>query len=253
MRNDAHNQRHDPGLERTTLASAGRPYVGAPQRRPIRRFAKDRSLDRLLHELYRGFGPQRWWPAETPFEVVVGAVLAQNTSWRNVELAIARLRKRGPITPAAILNEPLARLERSIFPSGTYRSKAKKLAAVSTWYLAAGGLAALRRRPLEPLREELLGVFGVGPETADSILCYAASRRTAIVDAYTRRILGRHGLVAPEAPYEEIRSWLQDRLTGSQAVYEEFHALCVRAGYNHCKPTAYCDTCPATTPSGPIT
>ena len=126
--------------------------------------------------------------------------------------------------------------------------KARKLHEVSRWYLDAGGLRALRERPLDGLRTELLSVWGIGPETADSILCYAAGRRTAIVDAYTRRILSRHGFLEAELPYDAIRTWLTEHLVASQGVYEEFHALFVRAGYDNCKPTARCKGCPTATP-----
>ncbi len=239
----------DPGLERTSLANENGPYVGAEQRTALRRFATDPALDRLLGELYRGFGPQRWWPAETPFEVIVGAVLTQNTSWRNVELALGELRRARRLTPARLLADSEAALERRIRSSGTFRAKATRLRAVSAWYLERGGLRHLRKAPLEALRQDLLGVHGVGPETADSILCYAAGRRTAVVDAYTRRILGRHELADPTAPYDALRTWLMERLVRSQAVFEEFHALCVRAGYDNCKPLARCTTCPARTPA----
>lgn len=238
----------DPGLEPTPHRNERGPYVGRAHR-PIRRFAHDPGLERVMGELAAGFGPQRWWPAETPFEVLVGAILAQNTGWTNVELAMAALKRAGPLTPATLLATPVATLEQRVRSSGYFRAKSRKLREASRWYLEAGGLAALRERPLGPLREELLGVWGVGPETADSILCFAAGRRTAVVDTYTRRILGRHGLLDPELPYEEVRAWLQGRLARSQAVFEEFHALCVRAGYKHCKPSPRCESCPATAPA----
>jgi endonuclease-3 related protein len=132
--------------------------------------------------------------------------------------------------------------------SGYWRAKARKLRALSAWYLEAGGLRRMAAAPLASLRTELLGVWGVGPETADSILCYAAGRRVAVVDAYTRRVLSRHGLVDAEAPYEELRGWIEERLVPSQAVHEEFHALCVRVGYRHCKPAPRCEGCAATAP-----
>ncbi len=237
----------DPGLEPTPFRSERGPYVGRCHGR-IRRFARDPALDRLFRELARGFGPQRWWPAETPFEVIVGAILTQNTSWTNVERALAALKRRTRLTPARLLALPVDELAGCVRSSGYFRVKAQKLQEVSRWYLAAGGLAALAERALPGLRAELLGVFGVGPETADSILCYAAGRRTAVVDVYTRRILARHGFTEATRPYEEIRAWLEERLVRSQAVFEEFHALCVRAGAGHCKPAARCATCPAETP-----
>ena len=238
----------DTGLVRTRLRGPGGPRVGTPFRFPLRRFSREPRLERLLQSLHRGFGPQEWWPAETAFEVVAGAVLTQNTAWRNVERALAGLRSGGSLAPERILALAPGELERRVRPSGTFRGKARKLRAVSAWYLEAGGLAALRSRPLPSLRAELLLVHGVGPETADAILCYAAGRLTPVVDAYARRVLGRHGLVAPDAPYEELRAWLLAHLVPDQAVFEEFHALCVRAGYNHCKPTARCATCPAPSP-----
>ncbi len=224
------------------------PYVGSPRKRPIAHFSSLPELDSLFLTLQRGFSPQRWWPAETPFEVIVGAILTQNTAWANVERALESLKSRTPLTPAFLLALSLPELERAIRSSGTFRSKARKLLEISSWYLEAGGLRTLRSEPLDAIRNELLGVFGVGPETADSILCYAAGRRTAVVDVYTRRILGRHGFIDASAPYEAIRCWLAEHLIPSQAVFEEFHALCVRTGYDHCKPSPRCETCPAPAP-----
>ena len=225
--------------------------MGRASARPIRRFARDPPLDRLLRDLQTGFGPQQWWPAETPFEVIAGAILTQNTAWGNVAQALENLRRARRLTPARLLRLAAEELEPLIRPSGYFRGKAKKLHEISRWYLDVGGLRALRERPLAPLRDELLGVWGVGPETADSILCYAAGRRTAVVDAYTRRVLGRHDLLDPDLGYEEVRAWLTERLVASQGVFEEFHALFVRVGYNHCKPTPRCETCPATDPPSP--
>jgi endonuclease-3 related protein len=221
----------DPGLQRTELENDRGPYVGSPGRPRIRRFAHDPALDELFLELHLEFGPQHWWPAATPFEVIVGAILTQNTAWRNVELALAALANETELTPAALLTLPTKRLENALHPSGYYRAKARKLAAISRWYLEVGGLRALRERPLARVRAELLEVFGIGPETADSILCYAAGRRTVIVDAYTRRLLARHGFLGGDEPYEHVRAWIAERLVRSQLIHEEFHALCVRAGY----------------------
>ena len=241
----------DPGLARTTQrdGATGRPRVGAPSAGPMTRFAHDAALNELLLTLQRGFGPQAWWPAETPFEVAIGAVLTQNTAWRNVERAIAALRAADALTPARMLALPPEALEQLVRPAGTYRLKARRLAAFAAWYLEVGGLATLRAAPLEEIRAALLRVHGIGPETADSILCYGAGRPTPVVDTYARRVLGRHGLADPDQPYAELRAWLLRALVPAQAAIEEFHALCVRAGYNHCKPTARCETCPAPTPA----
>lgn len=237
----------DPGLEPTPFVSARGPYVGRCHATP-RRFARDPALERLLSELARGFGPQRWWPAATPFEVMVGAILTQNTAWTNVERALASLTARTTLTPARLLAVGEEELGQCIRSSGYFRAKAKKLHALCAWYLEVGGMRTLARAPLARIRPELLAVWGVGPETADSILCYAAGRRVAVVDVYTRRVLARHGLCDTELPYETIRAWLEERLLASQAVHEEFHALCVRVGSQHCKPTPRCASCAATTP-----
>lgn len=239
----------------------GRPYFGTPQTRttaPIAQFATDPGLESVLQALADGFGRRHWWPAESAFEVIVGAVLTQNTAWGNVELALANLRAARALEPATLLALPWGASESAVTPaslealihrSGAFRQKAKKLRAVTTWLQSHApdfDLTFLAEAPLEPLRSELLRVFGIGPETADSILCYAAGRRTAVVDAYTRRVLARHELVpdAAKAKYEDLRNWLQARLVDDPLVYEEFHALFVVAGYEHCKPTAKCDTCP---------
>lgn len=241
----------DPGLAPAQHAGERGPFVGQPPpARAPRRWAREPGLDSLLRELHAGFGYQHWWPARTPFEVLVGAVLTQNTAWSNVELALARLHALGPLTPARLLRMSTDELAQAVRPSGYFNAKTRKLQCVSEWYLAVGGLEALRERPLGPLRASLLEVWGVGPETADSILCYAAGRRTAVVDTYTRRILGRHGLADPEAPYEQLRAWLEARLTRSQFVFEEFHALFVRAGNHNCKPSPACEACPVRTPEG---
>ncbi len=238
----------DPGLEPTARCGPRGPYVGAEPLAEGARFAREATLDELLRELSAGFGRQHWWPAQTPFEVLAGAVLVQNTAWRNVEHALRGLARSVGIAPAAILSARAEDVLAAIRPSGTYRVKYERLCAVARWYLDAGGLAALRERPLEPLRRELLGVRGIGPETADAILCYAAARPTFVVDTYARRVVSRHGLAAADLGYEELRRWFQERLEPEVAVYQEAHALFVRAGYDHCKPRAACETCPATTP-----
>lgn len=236
------------GNGRRTHEGPDGPWIGAAGRRPLARFSHDERLDRLLLELQEGFGPQRWWPAETPFEVVVGAVLVQNTTWRNVELALAELRRRVELAPEALLALGESELARAVRSSGSYNVKAARLRAVSGWLVALGGPRALAQQAPEPLRASLLEVRGVGPETADAILCYAAGRPMPVVDAYAERILVRHGLVPAGTSRAALRAWLLARLLPSQVVMEEFHALCVRAGSAHCGPEARCQACPATTP-----
>lgn len=239
----------DPGLISTTRRSPLGPYVGASWRRPTR-FARLAALDKLLQELSHAFGPQYWWPARTPFEVFVGAVLVQNTAWSNVVSALSNLEGRDCMSPAAILNLSLGELEQVLKPSGTFRAKAKKLRALSDWYLESGGLAAMKIRSFKSVRSELLAVHGIGPETADAILCYGAGWQTPVVDTYARRVLIRHNFISEPSSYEEVREWLRGTLTASLLVHQEFHALVVRAGVEACKPTPRCEACPAATPWG---
>ena len=208
--------------------------------------ARDPRLDAIFRRLYGRFGPQRWWPAESPFEVIVGAVLAQNTSWKNVEKAVENLKRRRALSPRAIQRMPLSRLAKLIRPSGYFRLKARRLKSVVAWYLEeyGGSVESLRRAPLGRTRERLLAVWGVGPETADSILCYAAGKNTFVVDAYARRVLSRHGILPAETSYEEIREYFQKRLLPKNRVYNELHALIVEAGKRYCGPEPRCEECP---------
>lgn len=241
-------------------------------------------------------GPSHWWPGETPFEVVVGAVLTQNTSWRNVDKALALLRAGGPLTPGRLLAMPVPELEEALRPSGFFRLKAVRLRNLLEFMAAfpgfaacadathapaqnAGGsphsaspaspplspagspiglpaaslttssggaaLAFMQDRDTDTLRAGLLSVKGVGPETADCILLYALGRPSFVVDAYTRRLLGRHGLLPPDVPYEELRSFFMDVLPLDVTLYNEYHALIVRTGKDFCKKTRpLCHACP---------
>jgi endonuclease-3 related protein len=195
----------------------------------------------ILHSYYDALfvahGPQHWWPGRTPFEVIVGAILTQNTSWTNVEPCIKNLRREKLLTPRAIEAVPLARLARLIRPSGYFRQKAKKLKAFVRFLLSTyqGSLTKMFRRPTLALREQLLAVHGVGPETADSILLYAGQHRVFVVDGYARRILERHGLAETKHSYEEIRRLFERSLPRSVALYNEFHALIVHTGKHYCR------------------
>jgi endonuclease-3 related protein len=231
--------------------------VGAPVPRRPPRASRDRRLEAIWRALLRRFGPRRWWPARTPFEVVVGAVLTQNTSWKNVERAIENLRRARALSPRAIASAPRAKLEGWLRPSGYYRVKAMRLREVVRW-LGPGAnsrVDSLQRGSLAALRASLLRVNGVGPETADSILCYAGGRRTFVVDLYTRRVLARHGILPPDATYEETQSYLRERLARSRYVYEEFHALFVAVGNRYCRARPRCEGCPLEPllpPGGPL-
>lgn len=221
----------DPGLAPTRHAGPDGPFVGTPPpARLPRRWAHDERLDALLAALARAHGPQRWWPARTPYEVCVGALLVQHTAWRNVERALANLRRARLLTPQSQLRAPGDVLAAALRPAGTWRLKGTRLLLFADWYVAAGGLRALTEPPLERARSGLLGVHGIGPETADAMLCYAAGRRTVVMDLYARRLLERQRLVDPGWDLERLRRFVAERLVRSQWVHEEFHALCVRAG-----------------------
>jgi endonuclease-3 related protein len=207
----------------------------------------DRTLHHIYDALLDALGPQDWWPGETPFEVMAGAVLTQNTAWGNVERAVANLKAADALTAWRLLELPDARLGELIRPSGYFNVKARRLKGLAAWLTARTGDGdPLRLRGVRTprLRAELLAVRGVGPETADSILLYALNRRVFVVDAYTRRVLSRHGLVAPGAPYESVRAFIEARVPKSRKLYNEFHALIVNLGKNICRPTPHCAACP---------
>ncbi len=196
--------------------------------------------------LIRAYGPQHWWPGRTRFEVIVGAILTQNTSWSNVERAIAELRRARLLSPAGIAGVRLARLSCLIRSSGFFRQKAKKLKEfvhfLRTEY--QGSLDKMFATPAAELRDQLLNVYGIGPETADSILLYAGGFAVFVVDAYTRRILERHNLAHGKHRYEEIRSLFEASLPRSAALFNEYHALIVHTGKHFCrKRNPCCDRC----------
>jgi len=186
--------------------------------------------------LYRAYGPQHWWPGRTRFEIIVGAILTQNTSWTNVERAIGNLRRQKLLSPLAIERVAPARLARLIRSSGYFRQKARKLKAFVRFLREAhrGSLTRMFRTTTDVLREQLLAVHGIGPETADSILLYAGKHPVFVVDAYTRRILERHHLIHGKASYEEIRDLFEQGLPRSAALFNEYHGLIVRTGKDFC-------------------
>jgi endonuclease III related protein len=192
-------------------------------------------------------GPMKWWPARTPFEVIVGAILTQNTTWTNVERAIENLRKERLLTQAGIEIAPVGRLGKLIRSSGYFRQKAKKLKAFVRFVRNefGGSLKRMFALPTPELREKLLDVHGIGPETADSILLYAGNHPIFVVDAYTRRILTRHGLTHEKASYDEVRALFESRLSRDARLYNEYHALIVNTGKNWCRTkNPNCAECP---------
>jgi len=197
--------------------------------------------------LFAAHGPQHWWPGRSAFEVIVGAFLTQNTSWTNVEPALRNLRREKLLTPRAMETVSLARLARLIRSSGYFRQKAKNLKCFVRFLRGeyGGSLARMFRTPTRALREKLLSVNGIGPETADSILLYAGQHPVFVVDAYTRRLLERHELATPAQSYEEIRRLFEDSFPGDAPLYNEFHALIVRTGKEYCRTrNPRCSECP---------
>ncbi len=200
-------------------------------------------FEAMLAEL----GPSHWWPGETPFEIALGAILTQNTNWPNVEKAIANLRARDLLTPQALHALPEAELAELIRPSGSFRVKARRIRNFLAFLDESCGLELerLKIRDTAALREALLGVSGIGPETADSILLYALGHPTFVVDAYTKRILNRHLLVPEDIGYAGLRDFFMDALPPDPCLFNEFHALIVRTGKTWCaKKAGKCAACP---------
>ena len=205
-----------------------------------------RRLLSIYHRLYRRLGPQGWWPGRSRFEVIVGAILTQNTNWGNVEKAIRQLRGARALTPSAMSALSRHRLATLIRPAGTFAVKTRRLqnflAFLRTRY--GGNLRRMFRDEPARLRDALLGVSGIGPETADSILLYAGNMPVFVIDAYTKRILVRHRLISPEAAYHEVQALFMNHLPQDAQLYNEYHALLVAVGKAYCRSTPHCDTCP---------
>ncbi len=203
-----------------------------------------------LPEVYRvlrtAFGHQRWWPGETPFEVMIGAILTQNTAWTNVEKAIANLKKNGQLSFGALCRLPASRLSKMIRPAGYFNVKARRLKCFVEFLAreCGGDLSLLRAQPMPVLREKLLGVNGIGPETADSILLYALDKKSFVIDAYTRRIFSRHGLMAEDEHYEAWREALMRALPPSLGLYNDYHAQIVQTAKTFCRKKPRCGECP---------
>ncbi len=200
----------------------------------------------IYHQLLDRFGPQHWWPGETPFEVAVGAILTQNTSWTNVAKAIANLKAAGCLDAIKLHEIDTEQLELLIRPAGYFRVKAKRLKNFINWLCDryGGDLKNLESINTTRLREELLSVSGIGPETADSILLYALNRPVFVVDTYTARVMVRHGLIGPDLDYQQLQDLFMSNLEPDAALFNEFHALLVMTGKDYCKPHPKCSPCP---------
>ena len=203
------------------------------------------QLTEIYHLLLARYGPQHWWPAETPFEVIVGAILTQSAAWGNVEKAISNLKKARAMSPASLRRLPLSKLAKLIYPSGYYNAKALKLKSFVK-HLEEDHEDSLERLfslDMQLLRSELLNIHGIGPETADSIILYAAHKPIFIIDAYTRRILSRLGINPSRDNYSTFQEIFMGNLPVDEKLFNEYHALLVRHGKEVCKKVPLCDNC----------
>ncbi|HAL45069.1 MAG: endonuclease [Planctomycetes bacterium GWF2_42_9] len=204
------------------------------------------KIQQIYESLFKRFGPQFWWPGETKDEIIVGAILTQNTNWQNVEKAIANLKQASVMSLEKLHDLPQDEIAELIRPAGYYNIKAKRLKNFLNWLFEThnGSLEEIQAMRTDSLREELLSVNGVGRETADSILLYALEKPVFVVDAYTYRIATRHHLIEPECDYEQLRSLFEDNLETDVKLFNEYHALIVYAGKEFCRPRPKCSGCP---------
>jgi endonuclease-3 related protein len=207
------------------------------------------SLLSIYYALLGHFGSQHWWPAESRFEVIIGAILTQNTAWQNVERVIENLKKEGILTPEGIFHAPEEKLQTLLKPAGYFRIKTKRLKHFINFLFEehSGNLTSLRGLPKDRLREQLLNVNGIGPETADSIVLYATDKLSFVVDAYTKRIFSRLGVIETNTSYAGIKEYFEKNLPRDLKIYKEFHALIVKLGKIYCKAKPLCNDCPIRT------
>jgi len=204
-------------------------------------------LTAAYDEMYEAYGPQYWWPGDSPWEICVGAVLTQNTNWGNVEKAIALIKQANALDPEVIIDMPRADLEDAIRPSGFFRLKADRLLSVTRWWfdnVDENDRPVWKGRGLEEYRRDLLAVKGVGPETADSILLYCFDLPTFVIDAYTKRIVSRHFGISADIDYHKLQKIFMDNLPVDPVLYNEYHALIVRAAKEHCRKNVCEPGCP---------
>lgn len=197
----------------------------------------------VYRTLFAANGKQHWWPGESAFEVMVGAVLTQNTAWTNVERAITNLKRAKALSSEMIDSAPPQRLAAWLRPAGYFNIKARRLKAMCRWLIEQGGIRQIAKRPTDELRHALLTVHGIGPETADDILLYAFNRPVFVIDAYTRRIFARLGLIEGTEDYEILRRFFESALETSVPLFNEFHALIVVHGKDVCRKRPLCRIC----------
>ena len=203
----------------------------------------------IYNRLYKAFGSRNWWPADTAEEVMFGAILTQSITWKNVEKAIAALKERGKLSFKAVAIMDERELAKIIRPARFLNQKARALKKYADYFGEKYGysITKMKKRELWLLREELLSLYRIGPETADSILLYALEKPVFVIDVYTKRILSRHGFLSMEDAYDNYQKLFMENLPGDVRLYNEFHALLVHLGSRFCKPKPLCDTCPLRT------
>ena len=200
----------------------------------------------IYHKLYHAFGPQHWWPGDSPFEIAVGAILTQNTNWANVEKAIASLKNKRALSAKGIHEMKTEKLALFIRPAGYFNVKARRLKAFIHFLINDyhGSMGRMKNEKLDTLRTKLLNVHGIGPETADSILLYALDNPVFVIDAYTKRALSRHSVINHDESYERIQDLFHETLKRDTELFNEYHALFVRLGKTYCRKKPLCDGCP---------
>lgn len=205
-----------------------------------------KDLLKIFNNLFSFYGPQHWWPGDSPFEIAVGAILTQNTNWGNVEKAIKNLKDARVLSAKALHELPVQKLASLIRPAGYFNIKAKRLKAFIKFLVDdyAGSMKRMEKDDTESLRKKLLAINGIGPETADSILLYALNKPVFVIDAYTRRVLSRHGIMNYNSSYDEYQRLFHSKLDEDVPLFNEFHALFVRVGKEFCRPEPKCGGCP---------
>lgn len=206
----------------------------------------EHKLADIYDRLFTAFGPQRWWPGDTPFEVAVGAILTQNTNWTNVEKAILNLKQARSLNARKIHAMPVRKLAALIRPAGYFNVKARRLKNFIAFLIEeyGGSMLTMAKAGPENIREQLLAVNGIGPETADSIILYALGHPVFVIDAYTRRIFSRHKILGPRASYDAYQELFHENLEQDASLYNEYHALLVRLAKEHCRTRPLCAGCP---------
>ena len=212
----------------------------------VLRTLSSKKLTGIYQELYIKIGPRDWWPADSPFEIIVGAILTQNTSWTNVKKAIANLKQQNLLSPQLLSKISEPELAGIIRPSGYYNQKAKKIKNFLKYFMReySGSIEIMATRDMYILRTELLAINGIGPETADSILLYALEKPIFVVDSYTRRIFSRHNWLSENLDYQEMQDYFMNRLNENVILFNEFHALIDYIGHHYCRKKPLCDICP---------